>query len=66
MSQIVARIEITLDSANQLKVTGQFDSLVTAYGLLEMAKGTIQKQTEQQQRIAAPDATALAMVSGKH
>jgi hypothetical protein len=57
-----AHIVIALDDAGQLSVTGEFDSKVTALGLIELAKDAI-KGVEEQRRIVP---ATLASVGGKH
>ena len=61
---IVLKIEILMDDAGKVSVTGPIDNRMLAYGLLELAKEVVYENFKsKQQRIVAPTSESIQAFS---
>ena len=51
---IIGRLEITIDDAGAVLVSGSIDNKIFAYGLLEIAKDVIRAHNDQASRLVRP------------
>lgn len=67
MPNVVARLEILLNDNGQVQVNGPIADRVLCYGLLEVAKDSVQAYTIEQQRQVQPTtvAEAIALLGAK-
>jgi hypothetical protein len=56
---IIGRLEITLDDAGGVNVSGSISNKVFAYGLLELAKEAIKAHNDQASRLVRPSGPTI-------